>query len=200
MIQLVRFSALIFLLSCLSPAQQQTANPSPEEYAVMGVMLDGFRGAGHASHPIVGDYTSTFDCSSICNGMKVGHCNGPAMDDEAPARRLAIVKADMPDLEQATISDFEVKNRRCSRIGDRIPSQSPSFPFGADHAEKLPAGREHADFSIFLESASMPAGHKHLLTSASCLERTMLIAEGSTSCFAMRMANGFRCRVPSCGS
>ncbi len=71
MVQFARTFTLILLLSCLAIAQATTQNPSPEEYAVMGAMLDGCSEAGRASHPIVADYTSTFDCDSICNGMKV---------------------------------------------------------------------------------------------------------------------------------
>ena len=115
----------------------------------MGAMLDGFREAGRAPHPIVADYTSTYDCDSICNGMKIGRCNGMTGSDESPKERLAIVKRDIPDLTQTTISDFYDKNQHCSKIGNAIPSGSTFFLFGTDHTEKLPDGWEHADFFYF---------------------------------------------------
>ena len=149
MFQVIRTLALVFLLPCASLAQQTTSNLSPDEYAVMGTMLDGFREAGRASHPIVADYTSTFDCELICNGMKVGHCNGLALNDETPGERLTIVKRDMPDVDESTISDFKAKNRHCSQISNKLSSASPYFLFGRDHAEKLPSGWEHADLFYF---------------------------------------------------
>ncbi|MGB8890030.1 MAG: hypothetical protein WCC87_25125 [Candidatus Korobacteraceae bacterium] len=149
MIRLTQISALALLLCCASYAQRTHKDLSTEESVVMGVMVDGFRDGGRASHPIVADYTSTYDCAAICNGMKIGRCNGLANNDETPAERLAIVKRDMPDVEQATLSDFEAKNLHCSKIRDKPPSQSPSFLFGEEHAEKLPSGWEHADFFYF---------------------------------------------------
>lgn len=115
----------------------------------MGAMLDGFRQSGLASHPIVADYTSTFDCDSICNVMKIGRCNGLAGNDEGPNERLAIVKRDMPDVDKVTISDFKAKNQHCSKIDQKISSASPFYLFGNDHTEKLPGGWEHADFFYF---------------------------------------------------
>jgi hypothetical protein len=147
--KVARLSAFVFLLSYFSVAQQPSTSPSAEEYAVMGAMLDGFHDAGRASHPIVADYTATFDCNSICNGMKVSGCNGLALNDETSEQRLTIVKRDLPDLDQTTIPDFEAKNRHCSKIADKIPSQSPFFLFGNDHPQKLPAGWEKADFFYF---------------------------------------------------
>ncbi len=142
-----RILGVIFLLSCCSFAQETKL--SADEYAVMAAMLDGFHEAGRASHPIVADYTSTFDCSSICNGMKIGGCNGLAGNDETPKQRLTIVKRDVPDRDQTTISDFEKKNRHCSKIAEDIPSRFEFHLFGNDHTQKLPDGWKHADFFYF---------------------------------------------------
>ncbi|MGB7556448.1 MAG: hypothetical protein WBM04_18925 [Candidatus Korobacteraceae bacterium] len=147
--QIGRLAVFIVLLSYFSPAEQPYEKLSTEEYAVMGAMLDGFRSSGHALHPIVADYTSTLNCESICNGMKIGRCNGLTGNDETPKERLAIVKRDLPNLDQTIISDFESKNRQCSKISEKIPSRSAFFLFGNDHTEKLPSGWEHADFLYF---------------------------------------------------
>ncbi len=79
----------------------------------------------------------------------MGGCNGLSGNDESPANRLAIVKRDLPELEQTTLSDFKRKNQRCFEIANKIPTDSPYFLFGVDHAEKLPPGWEHPDFFYF---------------------------------------------------
>ena len=81
--------------------------------------------------------------------MAMGGCNGLRGTDETSTERLAIVKRDLPELEPTTLSDFELKNQRCSEIAKKIPTQSPYFLFGVDHAEQLPSGWEHSDFFYF---------------------------------------------------
>ncbi len=76
-------------------------------------------------------------------------CNGLRGKNETPTERLAIVKRDLPELEQTTLSDFGIRNQACSQITNEIPTQSPYFLFGVDHQEKLPSGWEHADFFYF---------------------------------------------------
>jgi hypothetical protein len=149
MIRFTRMFILSFLLTWVSFAQQATTNPSPEEYAVMGSLLDGFQSAGLASHPLVADHTSTFECGTACNGMAMGGCNGLRGNDETPAQRLDIVKRDLPNLEGSTLKDFESKNQHCSTIANKIASQQPLFLFGESHTEKLPPGWEHPDFFYF---------------------------------------------------
>ncbi len=144
-------SALVLALSCVSVAQQSSAQAplDSEEYKVMASAIDGYRQARVASHPIVADRTSTFECGSVCNGMAMGGCNGLRGSEETPADRLAIVKRDLPELEETTLSDFKLKNQHCSEIEKKISTESPYFLFGADHAEKLPSGWERADFFYF---------------------------------------------------
>jgi hypothetical protein len=143
--------AIVLALSCVSVAQQTTAQTplDSEEYKVMASAIDGYRQARVASHPVVADRTSTFECASVCNGIVIGECNGLRDKDEAPADRLAIVKRDLPELEETTLSDFKLKNQHCSEIEKQISTESPYFLLGADHAEKLPSGWEHADFFYF---------------------------------------------------
>ena len=74
-------------------------------------------------------------------------------NDETPTERLAIVKRDLPELEETTLFDFKLKNQRCLEIEKRISTESPYFLFGADHAEQLPSGWEHADFFYFSRAA-----------------------------------------------
>ncbi|MGC2173312.1 MAG: hypothetical protein WA623_18145 [Candidatus Sulfotelmatobacter sp.] len=69
--------------------------------------------------------------------------------EETPAGRLAIVKRDIPELEYATISDFNSKNQQCSEIVKKIPLSSPYFVLGTSGVKKLPPGWEHADFFYF---------------------------------------------------
>jgi hypothetical protein len=140
--------ALVVSVSCVAFAQQASTEPSPEEYRVLAAAIDGFRSARLASHPIVADHTSTFACSSGCNGFATGGCNGLRGKDETPSDRLAIVKRDLPQLEQTTISDFKLKNEQCSEIAKRIPTGSPYILFGVSN-EKLPSGWEHPDFFYF---------------------------------------------------
>jgi len=137
--------ALLLVLASGALAQQL----SPEEYSVIGVMLDGFRKDGLASHPFVADRTSTFECSAGCNGLTMDGCNGLRSNDETPTERLVTVKRDLPGVEQTTLSDFEFKNQHCLEIANKIPSQSSYFLFGTDRSEKLPSGWEHPDFFYF---------------------------------------------------
>jgi hypothetical protein len=141
--------ALLLALVSGSQAQQAIAPLEPQEYSVMGVMLDGFQKDGLASHPFVADRTSTFECSAGCNGLAMAGCNGLRSNGETPKERLAIVKRDLPAVEQTTLSDFEFKNKHCSEIANKIPSRSSYFLFGSDHVEKLPSGWEHPDFFYF---------------------------------------------------
>jgi len=116
---------------------------------VPAAAIDRFRSERGASHPFVADHTSTFECSSGCNGFAMGGCNGLRAKDETPAERLAIVKRDLTELEQATIADFKSRNERCSELAKKIPTDSPYFLFGVNTSEKAPSGWEHADFFYF---------------------------------------------------
>jgi hypothetical protein len=135
-------------LSCALLAQGSQPL-SQEEYSVLAASIEGFRDTQRASHPFIADRTSTFACGANCNGFAMGGCNGLVGSDETPTQRLAIVKRDLPKLEETTISDFRSKNEQCSEVAKKIPTKSPYFLFGLGRGEKLPSGWEHPDFFYF---------------------------------------------------
>jgi hypothetical protein len=141
--------AVVLWFSCLAFAQTQSDELSAEEYRVLAAAIDTFRNEETASHPLIADHTSTFECGSSCNDMQIGGCNGLRAKRESPAERLAIVKRDLPDLEKYMVSDFISKNGRCSEITKKIPAASPYFLFGSSTTEKPPAGWEHPDYFYF---------------------------------------------------
>lgn len=141
--------AVVLWFSSLAFAQTQGDELSAEEYRVLAAAIDTFQNEETASHPLIADHTSTFECGSSCNGMQIGGCNGLRAKRESPAERLAIVKRDLPDLEKYTVSDFISKNERCSEITKKIPTVSPYFLFGSSATEKPLAGSEHPDYFYF---------------------------------------------------
>jgi len=138
--------ALSLLLSGLAFAQQPLKELSSEEYKVLAAALEGFRAAGMAHHPMIAAFTSTSQCTPGCNGFEMNGCNGLRSKNETMGERLAVVKRDLPKLEQATISDFITKSKECSTVEKNIPTESPYFLSHPESNEKLPSGWEHPDF------------------------------------------------------
>jgi len=141
--------AVVLWLSCFVSAQTQSYELAAEEYRVLATAIDTFRNEGTASHPLIADHTSTFECGSSCNGMQRRGCNGLRAKNESPTERLVIVKRDLPALEKDTVSDFLLKNGRCSEITKKVPAASAYFLFGSSTTENPPAGWEHPDFFYF---------------------------------------------------
>ena len=117
--------------------------------------------------------------------MQMGGCNGLRAKDEAPAQRLAIVKRDVPELEQTTISDFNSKNQQCSEVAKKIPLASPYFVFGASTGEKLPPGWEHADFFYFSRVA-FNRGQTQALVNVSFMSGTNAADSGGKYFFLVK--------------
>jgi len=145
-------AALLLWLGIVSAARDAHDHTSPissDECEVFAGAIDFFEQSRIASHPLVADHTSTFECTSGCNGMSMGGCNGLRLADENPDERLRIVKGDLPDAEEVTLTDFKGKNQHCTEITGKIPAKSESFPFNPSHGPQLPPGWEHPDFFYF---------------------------------------------------
>jgi len=141
--------AFVVALSGVALAQHGAPQPSKEEYKVYAAAIDAFQKAGLASHPVIADRTSTFECDSGCNGLTIDGCNGLRNKNETAAARLEIVQRDLRELEGRTISDFESKNQRCSQIENKIPAESQYLLLGQSSGKQLPAGWEHPDLFYF---------------------------------------------------
>jgi hypothetical protein len=162
---------VLALCLCFAAVGQQAPDPalavSSDEYDVFGAAIDFFAQTNVSAHPLVADHTSTFECSSGCNGLSMAGCNGlRGGNEESPSERLKIVKDDLPDLESTTILDFKTKNRSCVELADKIPAKSKYFLLNLDHAAKLPPGWEIPDF-FYLSRVAFNTRHSQALVHVS---------------------------------
>jgi len=171
---LVRITLLVTLFIASSSGQGAAPSDavlSSDEYQVMAAVIDFFRAAGIASHPLIANRTSIFECGSTCNGMSMGGCNGLRGSDETPQERLQIVKRDLARLEQNTISDFMSKNNRCASIDSKLPTEAQYLTFGVSHSDARPPGWEHPDLFYF-SRVGFNAEHSQALVHVSFMSGT----------------------------
>jgi hypothetical protein len=86
-------------------------------------VLDFFVTNNIAQHPLVANGTSTFECGSPQNGMRIGACNGLPGSGETPQQRMQIVQRDLPELEASAVADFVSKNAKSASIDAKIPTE-----------------------------------------------------------------------------
>ncbi len=149
---LLRSLIVASLFSCCSFGQH-TVSAEPTlaagEYEVLGAVVDFFRAKDIATHPMIANRTSTFECGSPHNGMSMGGCNGLQSSGETPQQRMQIVQHDLPQLQQSTLADFMAKNNRTAWIDAKLPTKSQYVMFGLAHADPMPPRWEHPDFFYF---------------------------------------------------
>ena len=150
------FLSVVFLLLCSAlPGRQNQSEVgggeaiSNDEYLVYAAAIDWFVHRGLASQPLVADHTSTFSCATVCNGMKIGGCNGLRGDDESVEERMKITKRDLPQLSADSAQKFVAKNQRCSLIEQKIPTKTGYAIFGTTEPRSSPDGWDHPDYLFF---------------------------------------------------
>ena len=146
---------LIFVLVFTACSFGQNQIPAettltPSEYEVFAAVIDFFEANEIASHPLIANRTSTFECGgSPHNGMNMGGCNGLRGSNETPQQRIQTVERDLPQLQPSTTNDFMVKNNESGWIDGKLPTNNRYVMFGLAHADQTPPGWEHPDFFYF---------------------------------------------------
>jgi hypothetical protein len=119
------FGAILVVCALESQGQSGITSVTPDETAIYAAILDSPDLRESMSRPLIADKTSTFACdTSICNGMSIGGCNGLRGMNETLAARMAIVRRDLPKVDDSTVAAFERENQKCASIGHNISSHS----------------------------------------------------------------------------
>jgi hypothetical protein len=141
----------LFLSGCSFGQRTVSAESTltASEYEVLAAVIDFFRTEDIASHPMIANRTSTFECGSPHNGMSMGGCNGLQGSGETPQQRMQIVQRDLPNLQPSVIADFMAKNNKTAWIDAKLPTKRQYVMFGLAHADPMPSGWEHPDFFYF---------------------------------------------------
>ncbi len=142
------------------------------DYEVFAAVIDFFGTNNIASHPMIANRTSTFECGSPHNGVSMGGCNGLQSSGESPQERMQIVQRDLTHLQPTTVADFMAKNNRTVWIDAKLPTKRKYVMFGLAHADSMPSGWEHPDFFYF-SRVGFNAEHTQALVHVSlCPART----------------------------
>ena len=130
-----------------------TVSPEPTltagDYEIFAAVIDFFGTNNIASHPMIANRTSTFECGSPHNGMSMGGCNGLQSSGETPQQRMQIVQRDLTQLQSSTVADFMAKNNRTAWIDTKLPTKRKYVMFGPANADPVPSGWDHPDFFYF---------------------------------------------------
>jgi len=169
---------------------QETVLPEPVlpagDYAVFAAVIDFFGTNNIASHPMIANRTSTFECGSPHNGMSMGGCNGLQSSGEAPQQRMQIVQHDLTHLQPSTVADFMAKNNRTAWIDAKLPTKRKYIMFGLAHADSMPPGWEHPDFFYF-SRVGFNAEHTQALVHVSFMSGTNATNSGGKYVLFMKV-------------
>jgi hypothetical protein len=162
------------------------------EYEVLAAVIDFFGTENIASHPMIANRTSTFECGSPPhNGMRMGGCNGLQGSGETPQQRMQVVQRDLPQLQPSVVADFMVKNNKTAWIEAKLPTKPKYVMFGLAHADPTPSGWEHPDFFYF-SRVGFNAEHTQALVHVSFMSGTNASNSGGKYVFFTKANGGWK--------
>ena len=146
------------VLSCAFAAKAQKVEVQEprvpaDERAVYSAILDKLWELKSTQHPLISEYTSTFDCNNKCNGVSIGGCNGMRNADESPKETLdTVCSRGLKQLPPALATEFITKNQRCAKITGLIPTKHEYHYFSLTDSklnESIPKSWDHPDLFYF---------------------------------------------------
>lgn len=149
--------AIIVLLSTIAATAQKAVTQEPrvpvDERAIYSAVLDKLWELKSSRHPLISEYTSTFDCKNECNGFKIGGCNGMRNADESPKETLdTVCSRGLKQLPSMLAAEFISKNGRCAKIVGPLLTKHEYHYFSLTDSklnESVPKSWDHPDLIYF---------------------------------------------------